>query len=539
MRLSFLDQISIRAKLWLLAGSLMSIVVILWGVSFGLQAYLGAKTDQMTHAMDQAAHVADKARETQIEFKTQVQEWKDILLRGHNPTLMAKYRNNFEKSEQAVDKNLAELETLMKGLGASTPQVDKTLQEHRALGARYRQALATWSEKDALTYRAVDAQLMGIDRPMNEAIGKLAEETIQNGAAFEDRMKAEINAVVAANRVFNIALLVAGLVLALLITRAIFGRIHGTLAEVTRSLERMVAGDFSQRMTIHSSDELGRMAEDFNNALKRFQALFAQLQDASVKVAQGSMELSATASEVSRATDEIARFAENQRVTSERTSAAMTEFAASIQEVSGHVRNSGARTETMVQAAEEGTRQGEATVTAMQAIREATEQMVKAVQVIQDLARQTNLLALNAAIEAAKAGSHGAGFAVVAEEVRKLTEHSAGAAKQIGDLITQTEEAMQSGIRTVEATEAVILTIQENIHAVAGAARQIGSATEEQGRTSDEVARQVEESALSTERSATAATELAHTVEEVNRTAEYLAHIAEDLSASLSRFKTA
>jgi methyl-accepting chemotaxis protein len=174
----------------------------------------------------------------------------------------------------------------------------------------------------------------------------------------------------------------------------------------------------------------------------------------------------------------------------------------------------------------------------MQAIRQATQEMVKAVRIIQDLARQTNLLALNAAIESAKAGEHGKGFAVVAEEVRKLAEHSAGAAKQIGDLILQTDEAMQEGIRTVEATDLTIRTIQENIAAVVASAREIGAATEEQGRTSDQVARQVEESAQSTERSAAASTELAHTVEEVNHTAAYLAGIAEELSASLAQFKT-
>jgi len=182
-----------------------------------------------------------------------------------------------------------------------------------------------------------------------------------------------------------------------------------------------------------------------------------------------------------------------------------------------------------VKAAAEGAQQGEATVMAMQAIRQATQEMVKAVQVIQDLARQTNLLALNAAIESAKAGVHGKGFGVVAEEVRKLAEHSAGAAKQIGDLIHQTEEAMVTGVRTVEATDVTIRTIQENISEVVAAAREIGSATEEQERTSDEMARQVEESAQSTERSAAASTELAQTVEEVNRTADYLAQIAEEL----------
>jgi methyl-accepting chemotaxis protein len=220
------------------------------------------------------------------------------------------------------------------------------------------------------------------------------------------------------------------------------------------------------------------------------------------------------------------------------TATAMTQFAASIQLVAENVRSSHTRTETMVKAAAEGAQLGEATVAAMKAIRQATQEMVKAVKMIQDLARQTNLLALNAAIESAKAGTHGKGFAVVAEEVRKLAEHSAGAAKQIGDLINQTEEAMQEGIRTVEPTDVTIRTIQENITAVVSASQEIGAASEQQARTSEEVARQVEDSAASTERSAAAATELAHTVEEVNRTSEHLAKIAEELSTSLARFKT-
>jgi len=538
MRLSLLDRISVRAKLWLLAGSLMLIATGLWGAGYWLAQRLATQAGELAATMQAVAQAGDLARQAQNNFKTEVQEWKNILIRGHDPAQLAKYKAGFDKSEKEVEADLAKLKAALKGLEVSTENVDKTLLELRTLGAKYREALGTWKEKDPLAYRAVDAQLKGIDRPMNEAIGALAESTFKEAKRIEEREKAEMAAVVRFGGIFKTALLGMGLVFALVIARAVMGRIQHSLKEVTDGMERMVAGDFSRGVEVRSQDELGRMAQDFNAMLARFQELFSQLRDASKRVASGSTELSATAGEVARATSDIAKSAEGQRTASERTATAMTQFAASIQEVSQNVRSSNLRTETMQKAADEGAHQGTATVSAMEAIRQSTQQMVKAVQVIQDIARQTNLLSLNAAIEAAKAGVHGKGFAVVAEEVRKLAERSALAAKEIGDLISQTEAAMQEGVRTVQATDSTIRTIQENIAAVVSAAREIGSATEEQERTADEVAAQVEQTARSSEHSAAASTELAATVEEVNRTADYLANLAEELSSSLARFKT-
>ncbi|GLH72368.1 methyl-accepting chemotaxis protein [Geothrix limicola] len=538
MRMSFLDRISVRAKLRLLAGCLMVAALALGAAGFWVAYRLTTQSSELADTMMRLAQAGDMAREAQNDFKTQVQEWKNILIRGHDPEQMTKYKAAFDKSEKEVEADLAKLRSALKDLDISTGPLEKTLQELHALGAKYREALATWRASDPLAYRAVDGQLKGIDRPMNEAIKGLADTTFTESKRIELREKAEMAKVVRDGAILKLTILIVSLVLGVLISGAVMGRIHRSLKEVSEGMERMVDGDFTQGLVVHSDDELGRMAKDFNDMLARFQGLFSQLRETSSRVATGSTELSATAGEVARATNEIAQFAENQRLASERTAAAMTEFAASIQQVAGNVRSSHARTETMVKAAAEGAQQGEATVMAMQDIREATQEMVKAVQVIQDLARQTNLLALNAAIESAKAGVHGKGFAVVAEEVRKLAERSAEAAKQIGDLIHRTEDAMVTGIRTVEATDTTIRTIQENISAVVVAAREIGSATEEQERTSDEVARQVEDTAQSTERSAAASTELAHTVEEVNKTAEYLSQIAEELSASLARFRT-
>ncbi len=484
------------------------------------------------------ARASDTTRESQADFKAQVQDWKDLLLRGHDPAMMAKYRGEFEKYEKEVQDDFRKLIGQLEGLGISTDPVKNAIEEHNKLGQKYRDALATWKAGDPLAYRSVDGQVKGMDRPMSAAMGELSASILKESDRIRSQEEAAMAELVRWSRIIQTILLGVGLAMGVILAKAILGRIESSIAEVSKGMERMVAGDLTLGVTVTSSDELGQMAKDFNNLLKRFQDLFAELRDASTQVASGATELSATANEVGRASEEIAQFAEGQRQASEGTSAAMTEFAASIQEVSANIRTSNVQTETMVKATDEGAKQGKATVRAMKDIREASQEMVKAVAVIQDIARQTNLLSLNAAIEAAKAGVHGKGFAVVAEEVRKLAERSAEAAKQIGDLISQTEKAMQEGVRTVEGTELTIRTIQENIQAVASASKEIAMATEEQSRTSDEVAKQVESTSLATERSAAASTELSHTVAEVNRTAEHLARISENLATAVSRFRT-
>jgi methyl-accepting chemotaxis protein len=274
MRLSFLDRISVRAKLWLLTGSLMLIATALWGAGYWLESRITAQAGELAETLSRVARAGDMAREAQNGFKTQVQEWKNMLVRGYDSAQMAKYREGFEKSEKEVEEDLAKLKALLKDLDVAVDAVDKTSQEHRSLGAKYREALATWKDKDPLAYRAVDAQLKGIDRPMNEAIGALAESTFKEAKRIEAREKAEMDALVRFGGIFKAVLLAVGLVFAFIVARAILGRIQSSLAEVTEGMERMVAGDFSKGVEVRSDDELGRMAGDFNAMLARFQELF-------------------------------------------------------------------------------------------------------------------------------------------------------------------------------------------------------------------------------------------------------------------------
>jgi len=285
MHLSFLDRISVRAKLWLLAGSLMLAAAVMGTAGFYVAFRLTDQSNELTVTMAKVAKAGDMAREAQNDFKTQVQEWKNILVRGHDPAEMAKYKAAFDKSEKEVQDDFAQLKGQLKELGILTEALDKALQEHQKLGAKYREALATWKGKDPLAYRSVDGLLKGIDRPMNEAIGALAEHTFTESRRIENREKAEMASVVRSGAIFKLAILVASLTLGFIIATAVMGRIQRSLKDVSEGMARMVAGDFSRGVDVRSEDELGQMAKNFNAMVARFQELFGQLRDASTRVA--------------------------------------------------------------------------------------------------------------------------------------------------------------------------------------------------------------------------------------------------------------
>jgi methyl-accepting chemotaxis protein len=163
-------------------------------------------------------------------------------------------------------------------------------------------------------------------------------------------------------------------------------------------------------------------------------------------------------------------------------------------------------------------------------------QISQAVKVIEEIANQTNLLSLNAAIEAAKAGEHGKGFSVVAEEVRKLAERSGSSAKQVALLINAAREAVEKGESTVGTTVATLEAIRTGLDESAGQTRRVASATVEQARAGADVARQVEAGSQEAFTVATAIAQMNVANQEVARTASDLTRLSETLQQQVARF---
>ena len=111
------------------------------------------------------ARNVDLARDAQVHFKRQVQEWKDVLLRGHKPADYAKYWSLFEREEGETQALLDELKRRDANEAAA---VDRLLDEHRSIGRRYRDAIPLLDANDPLSYRVVDTKVRGMDRPLTD-----------------------------------------------------------------------------------------------------------------------------------------------------------------------------------------------------------------------------------------------------------------------------------------------------------------------------------------------------------------------------------
>ncbi len=310
---------------------------------------------------------------------------------------------------------------------------------------------------------------------------------------------------------------------------------------MVRPLQGLVAGlrnsDLTREIPVESRDEIGEAAQAFNAYNLGLKAKILAVADFAGRVASGSTQLSATADEMERTVTDIARVSENLKTEAERVTEAMQELSTHAGAVAQSTRESHQESQDAVGETRSSAQAGENVVRSMGEIQGVMKQIVNAVLVIQEIANQTNLLSLNAAIEAAKAGESGKGFSVVAEEVRKLSERSSGAAKEIEALTLLTGKAVSGGMGNVEANMKSVEAIRQRITQVAERIRHIGTVADGQASTSSLVTSSMGNTATGLSQNATATHQLSATVHEIARTSEELASVAQGLQNLVKEFK--
>jgi len=273
--------------------------------------------------------------------------------------------------------------------------------------------------------------------------------------------------------------------------------------------EKLSAGDLTTQIDVNSVDEMGLLFIKLNTFVEKIRQMMTQ-------IGSSAQQLAAATEEVASASQKISDGAQQQSASFEELTSSVQANASNAQsasEVSQSVSNNAVKTgEGMV-----------STIGAMDGIEKSSKQISEAVEIITDIADQTNLLALNAAIEAARAGEHGKGFAVVADEVRKLAERSATSAKEIKALIKESSTQVLSGVELSKAAGGELKVMVTDIGKVAEQLKSISTATQEQAAT-------MEENTSITESNASAA-------EELSASAEEMAAQAQELQKLVSQFK--
>ncbi|WP_198516327.1 methyl-accepting chemotaxis protein [Lysinibacillus xylanilyticus] len=374
--------------------------------------------------------------------------------------------------------------------------------------------------------------------------------------------------------VIVIALIIFGIIGALIIRSII-----QPLQKLSTVAEQVGDGDLRNLIEINREDEIGKLAGIFNKMVLSLRGVVGNIGEESNQLASSSEELTASTSENKRATSQIVEsiqtFAETvdvQAVTINDSTNAVFEMSSSIQQISAKADTVNAMSNKAMNAVMIGDETIQTAIGQMKMIQNTVQALENTVQTLSDrsneigriveaitqIADQTNLLALNAAIEAARAGEHGKGFAVVADEVRKLAEQSAQSTMQIKDIIdfiqADTKLAVESmAAGSAEVVKGIDITntagksfeeIRTNVQSVTYEIGQISETSKVISEHANQVAMGIEsvleqtnENTASAQNISAATEEQLASMEEIAASAEALAKMSENLQQTIQQFK--
>ncbi|MFS0574090.1 methyl-accepting chemotaxis protein [Sporosarcina sp. 179-K 3D1 HS] len=400
----------------------------------------------------------------------------------------------------------------------------------------------------------------------------------QETLIVQDRAMTENESAVA--RQSLIIAFVLFIVMSFLIATFIGRNISRPVKRLAQEAALISSGDLTQDdIQLQSKDELGDLATAFNEMKRNLQTLIRTVNDNALQVTESAEQLSASTKEVTRASQEVSRNMEAMSIGTQTSAASAMESSASMEETAVGVQRIAESAQGLQTRAIETEKLAENSETSVQLakeqmqiihnssfqtselIRQLSKQIIEIeniTKVITDITEQTNLLALNAAIEAARAGEHGKGFAVVADEVRKLAEQSKTSAIQIVKLTTtiqqdtkNVEHAVADSLKNVEQGVEVIdeagrafSSIGSAIQRMSGQIVEISAATEEISASAEEVTASVQEIANQssqasnqTEQNTAAVEEQLATLEEIHSVAYHLSQQALQLQEAIQEFR--
>ena len=274
-------------------------------------------------------------------------------------------------------------------------------------------------------------------------------------------------------RNLSVAMIVVGALAGAFVAALLIRGIDAALAEALRLARSVAAGDLTHTVRIEREDEIGQL-------LAALQAMNSSLAGIVGEVRCSTETIATASNQIAAGNQDLSARTEQQASSLQQTAASMEELTSNVKHNADNARQANALAEAASGVAGRGGAVIREVVGTMGEISESSRRIGEIIGVIDGIAFQTNILALNAAVEAARAGEQGRGFAVVASEVRNLAQRSAGAAREIKQLIEHSVERVEAGGRLVEQAGATMHEIVASVHRVTDIMAEITAASMEQ-----------------------------------------------------------
>ena len=462
-----------------------------------------------------------------------------------------------EKKIESLGKEQLEL------VGGVTAMVEKTLKssqttsEEKKIYQVCREQLAEYTKAIAGVLDLATADVNTATMLMGTADDKfqILNKHLQDLLLLENRLAKDeyVLSVKSFSRILIVfgGVLIASVLLSLLVsvtmTRIILTPINKTVSVI----EDIAKGDLVKRIDVAGRDEIGTMAERFNAFIDKLHATIMQVAESSKQVASAAVTLETSTEQMAAGVEEVVAQVNSTATASEQmsmTSGEIAQYCIRAAKSSEKANSSAGMGEDImretVRLMNQINQRVKKSAEIIKSLGARSDQIGEVVGLINGIADQTNLLALNAAIEAARAGEHGRGFAVVADEVRKLAERTTGATKEIGKTIQamqrETKSAvvsMEEGVIEVEEGTAeaaksgeALHDILEQIGTVTSEVNQIAVAAEEQTATTNEMANNVREISK-------VINETSDRIQDNSNAASQLAGLARDFEGLVGQFR--